>query len=413
MTKTRSSSSSKHHAKQQKSRHRQDREDHQDDDRKQRDEKSIEIELTICKQENMSGEETAPPSTSKLFHILVTYFRCVGLLSLNTKHIFVQHMFHVLCYCFLLAGCVSSWFLGGQQDASLLVMWLVYYLCILVVFACIRKHFSFLNSVDPSNPQEELFTESNLALFDTSGNVRCMYVITSFVLYSAFAFYYTFTDRSSYGESFSVVNSMLMRIAIGCSWFYYFNVCGAIYIYMICCCMVLRARIKLWIDNKMEQKYLQLKMSNMLQLYSLDSFFTNYDIHVDHCNRFFSKFNIYIIIGLLMISFRIPLSLVYIFVDKIAFEIPTLIFQCSNWFLFIYVLCELNEQTEYLIIELHRHRIFGFEMIEDIETYAKYRPLGANIYGMVPSFALLTKTCVVLLNGILPLLIAAVKMFFS
>jgi len=392
-----------------------------------RDHNTIELsplpfaEVDEKKEQDNAISVNVPSATShehtpfSLYTWLVFYFKCTGLVDISARHPFVKHIVHASCYCFLLAGCVSSWFLGGQQDTSLLIMWFSYYICMLIVFTCIRKHFAHCNTTDAKKSQssmscnETLFTSKHLSSLSQSAVRRCVYVIASFVLYSGFAFYYTFTERTAYTGAFGAVDSILLRLAIGCSWFYYFNVCGAIYIYMMCCCMILKSQISTWIDTKMEHKFLQLKMNNMVHMYKLDSFFTNYDIHVDRCNRFFETFNMYILIGLLMISFRIPLSIVYIFVNKIVFEVPTLVFQCSNWFLFIYTLCELNEQNNEIIKELHRHRVFDFSMIEEIQTYNQYHPLGASIFGLAPSFSLLTKSGVVLFNGILPVLIATVK----
>jgi len=73
----------------------------------------------------------------------------------------------------------------------------------------------------------------------------------------------------------------------------------------------------------------------------------------------------------------------------------------------------LNEKPKMLLKELYTNRIFSNEIMDGILVYTKYKKLGMSIYGIQPTFEIITKLTIFVVNLVLPVLLATLSMIFK
>jgi hypothetical protein len=182
---------------------------------------------------------------------------------------------------------------------------------------------------------------------------------------------------------------------------------GAIFIYIQLICIYRKEEIKDWLVRyRLLSKSYYLDQNNS-ECGLLKLFYIDYDKSYYSCKSFNNGWKLVIICAFTMISFRIPLGILYVFYYNNLLEIPTLIFQIINWFLLVYSICSLNDENRHLEEFLYKYKIFHTkDIIDEIVMYNKYRSLGINLYGFVPNFYVFAQVIIVILNIVLPILLA-------
>jgi len=358
--------------------------------------------------------------------------------------------------CLLLSGMVLSWFIPFFKTYQTLAIWTIYYTVMIVMYWFVRPKFSFLFEVNKKEQQlrqqQQVQTLQNTAnqsvgnsssvsssssppvlnkqislnfdddcIFDYTivtkdalnhlSPYKFFYIYGSFCLYSLYAFVFTFFQWADPIVEWSIYWT-IGRSIVGLSWCYFFMLAGCIFIYIQAVCDILDHRITKWIYEDMPS-FCKSSNMNWNDELTIKWFYNQYERYYTECATFTEGWKIYILIALMMISFRIPLSIVYIFYNQNLYEVPTLLFQSTNWMLLIHSISSLNEKPKLLLKELYTNRIFSKDVIDDIQLYTKYKKLGMNIYGIRPTFEVITKITIFAVNLVLPVLLATFSMIFK
>ena len=198
-----------------------------------------------------------------------------------------------------------------------------------------------------------------------------------------------------------------LRTIVGLTWFYYFMLSGAIFIYIQLICIYRKEEIKQWLLHYKSIAKTYYIDPNNCELQLSKEFYIDYDAAYYNCKRFNNSWKLVIICAFTMISFRIPLGILYVFYYNNLLEIPTLAFQIINWFLLVYSICSLNDENRHLEEFLYKYKIFhSKDIIDDILVYNKYRSLGINLYGFIPNFYVFAQIVIIIFNIVLPILLA-------
>ena len=324
-------------------------------------------------------------------------FYLVGLLGSFSNDWIHRYAIPIFYNSLFFSGIVSSFLLKNYSETGVLVVWTIYIIMLQTVLYGLRKKFYKYNdtlySILPDDYNRNLHYIYK---------VRLNLVFYSFFLYSCYCFVYTFiyqveSDNPKY----------LLRTIVGLTWFYYFMLAGAIFIYTQLICIYRKEEIKDWLVRyKLLSKSYYLDPNNS-EYGLLKLFYIDYDKSYYSCKSFNNGWKLVIICAFTMISFRIPLGILYVFYYNNLLEIPTLIFQIINWFLLVYSICSLNDENRHLEEFLYKYKIFHTkDIIDEIVMYNKYRSLGINLYGFIPNFYVFAQVIIVIFNIILPILLA-------
>jgi len=328
---------------------------------------------------------------------LYSYFYIIGLLGSHADSYIYKYVVPFIYNSLLISGLICSFFLENYTQIGVLVLWAIYIIVLLIIYNRVRakfkRHLDCLYNILTADNNRELHFIYKL---------RLNLVFYSFFLYSCYCFVYTFIYNMDYNNP-----KYALRTIVGLTWFYYFMLSGAIFIYIQLICIYRKEEIKQWLLHyKSIAKTYYIDPNNCEQQLSKE-FYIDYDAAYYNCKRFNNSWKLVIICAFTMISFRIPLGILYVFYYNNLLEIPTLAFQIINWFLLVYSICSLNDENRHLEEFLYKYKIFhSKDIIDDILVYNKYRSLGINLYGFIPNFYVFAQIVIIIFNIVLPILLA-------
>jgi hypothetical protein len=330
-------------------------------------------------------------------NFLNNLFLNIGIIGYHSDKYIHKYIKPILYNVLLVSGLLSSYFLDNYREIGVTIIWSIYIIVLQLIFYGLRRKFirhnDYLYNLLQNDDTRELHYIYKL---------RLNLVFYTFLFYSCYCFVYTFLYNVNNSEP-----RYLLRCIVGLTWFYYFIFAGAIFLYIQLVCIHRKEEIKEWLityKNTAKSFYLN---QNYNEFQLLKEFYLDYDKSYYNCKNFNSSWKLIIISAFTMISFRIPLGLLYVFYYQNLLEIPTLIFQVINWFLLVYAICSLNDENRHFEEFLYKYKIFhNREIIEELLMYNKYRTLGINLYGFVPNFYLFAQLLIIIFNIILPILLA-------
>jgi hypothetical protein len=376
-----------------------------------------------------------------MINLLVKTYKVTGLVDYKPLFYFYELL--------LLSGMVLSWFIPFFKTYQTLAIWTIYYSVMIVMYYFVRPKFSFLlqayNVTNNSNSSTSCASSTQASpvsqvppvlhkqislqfdeqcIFDYTivtnealthlNPYKFYFIYGSFFLYSLYAFVFTLFQWADPTVVWTSYWWVAGRVIVGLSWCYFFMLAGCIFIYIQAVCDILDRRVTKWISTDMSSFCRPTNEDTSEDMNrKMNWFYHQYERFFEECWTFTEGWKSYILIALIFISFRIPLSIAYIFYEQNLYEVPTLLFQSTNWLLLMHSISSLNEKPKMLLKELYTNRIFSNEIMEGILVYTKYKKLGMSIYGIRPTFEIITKLTIFMVNLVLPVLLATLSMIFK
>ena len=219
--------------------------------------------------------------------------------------------------------------------------------------------------------------------------------LTFFVLYMIYWLYFTIIQFSNHNAPSILIQ--FGNLLMSASWYFFFSTISVTY-YFICVKLSQRATsICTWLHGLRDLKP------------SVEDFYSQYNEHYKQTIKLSGYWNLLILIGLLLQTCHIPIDLISVVYNKYYFDIFGLIVKTLSLLWYFLRICDLNESEDALISYLYEHRIYSFDIINDIKIYTAYRPLGLDFYGIKLNKSFLIKLLLVGVNLLLPTLYALVS----
>jgi hypothetical protein len=178
------------------------------------------------------------------------------------------------------------------------------------------------------------------------------------------------------------------------AWFIFFSVTAVVYYYI---CIKLSQR-----TESVQEWIYDLKPGS----WTLSQFYLMYNAHSRRAEVFSKNWNFVIFLGIVLLTFHVPIDLVSIMYNKYYYDIFGLIIKAFSLLWYLMRICELNDIEGVLVSRLYKYRIFSQEEIKEIETYMTYRQLGLDFYGIRINKAAIIKVLLVVANLLVPTLYA-------
>ena len=216
-----------------------------------------------------------------------------------------------------------------------------------------------------------------------------------YFLYLLYWLYFAVIQFSTHNEPRILVQ--LGNTLMSTAWFIFFTTMAVLY-YFIC--------VKLSQRSNMIRKWLKDVKHNPP---SITHFYIQYNEHWKAIRKLSKYWNILIFIGLVLLTFHVPIDLISILYKHYYYDIFGLIIKLLSLMWYLWRICELNDNETYLISYIYKHRIYDFENLQNIEKYVAYRQLGLDFYGIKINKPFLTKVGLLTLNLIIPTLYALIS----
>jgi hypothetical protein len=214
-------------------------------------------------------------------------------------------------------------------------------------------------------------------------------------LYIIYWFYFAVIQFSTHNEPSILIQ--LGNTLMSTAWFFFFTIMSVLY-YFICIKLSQRSnKINEWLKGLKEIKP------------GINEFYSQYNTHYRSVKHLAKYWNVLIFVGSLLLTFHVPIDLISIIYKQYYYDIYGLIIKLASLLWYLWRICELNENEQYIVSYLYKHRIFSIDDIEGIEKYVVYRPLGLNFYGIKINKAFIIKICLITINLIIPTLYALIS----
>lgn len=141
----------------------------------------------------------------------------------------------------------------------------------------------------------------------------------------------------------------------------------------------------------------------------MNGFYVFYNIHNRRISLFSKNWNFVIFLGIVLLTFHIPIDLISIIYRREYLNLFGLILKSLSLLWYLMRICELNDCEVHLIAHLYKFRVFSQEEVKEIETYMSYRPLGLDFYGIKINKGVIIKVLLVIANLLVPTLYALVS----
>jgi hypothetical protein len=214
-------------------------------------------------------------------------------------------------------------------------------------------------------------------------------------LYIVYWFYFAIIQFSTHNEPSILIQ--LGNILMSTAWLFFFTTMSVLY-YFICIKLSQRSnKINEWLKDLKEIRP------------QLNDFYNQYNSHYRNIKELAKYWNILIFVGSLLLTFHVPIDLISIIYKQYYYDIFGLVVKITSLLWYLWRICELNDNEQYIISYLYKHRIYEISDIEGIEKYVVYRPLGLNFYGIKINKAFIIKIGLITINLIIPTIYALVS----
>ena len=237
--------------------------------------------------------------------------------------------------------------------------------------------------------------------YETTGISRlanniCLLFYSLFLIYW---FYFAIIMFYTHSEPSFLIQ--FKNFYMSAAWYFFFSVASYLY-YFICVKLLQRGNaIRNWLNTIKTTKP------------TIDDFYDTYIIHHRAIVKLSKNWNFIIFLGLLLLTFHIPIDLISIFLAQNYFDIPGAIIKMSALAWYIYCICQLNDYNQLVISHLYKYRIFDeIDSMQMIEQFVQRCHLSLDFYGIQINSATVVKILVLLLNLIIPTAYGFMKQFF-
>jgi hypothetical protein len=211
-------------------------------------------------------------------------------------------------------------------------------------------------------------------------------------LYLIYWFYFAVIQFSTHNEPSTLIQ--LGNLLMSAAWFIFFSVMAVLY-YFVCIKLSQRSQqIQAWLKTLKESRP------------PIEEFYLQYNENYRAIKHIARHWNILIFIGSLMLTFHVPIDIISVWYKHYYYDIFGLIVKLLSLLWYVWRICDLNDNEQYIIAYLHKHRIYSHAVTEEIEKYVEYRPLGLNFYGLKVNRAFITKVLLLSVNLIIPTIYA-------
>jgi hypothetical protein len=216
-----------------------------------------------------------------------------------------------------------------------------------------------------------------------------------YFLYLIYWFYFAVIQFSTHNERSILIQ--LGNTLMSTAWFIFFTTMAVLY-YFICVKLSQRSnKIRKWLKDVKHNPP------------TITEFYVQYNEHWKAIRKLGKYWNILIFVGLVLLTFHIPIDLISILYKHYYYDIFGLVVKLLSLMWYLWRICELNDNETYLISYIYKHRIYDFETLQNIEKYVAYRQLGLDFYGIKINKPFLTKAGLLTLNLIIPTLYALIS----
>jgi hypothetical protein len=230
----------------------------------------------------------------------------------------------------------------------------------------------------------------------------------SLAFYGLFMFYWAyfaviqFTQHQEEPWFYQVGNAVMST-----AWYFFFSVSSAVYYY---CCILLLQRatiVKSCIKemcNTMISKHTSVRfLTDDEQTKLRKVFYGTYNREYKKIRQFSKRWNIILILIILVLLSNIPIDLISILYNKMYYEIVGVIIKFSGFVWFILTVCKLNSMNEYILTYFCKHHLLQ-DTTEELREYTVARPLALNFYGLQLTYRMVTTFLLFVFNLIIPTL---------
>jgi hypothetical protein len=174
------------------------------------------------------------------------------------------------------------------------------------------------------------------------------------------------------------------------TWYFFFSTAAALY-YFICVKLQQRAQaLHDWLEETWHTH------SN------IEDFYKKYNHHYVIIQRFGRYWNFIIFLGIILLTFHIPIDLISIVYDKNYYDIYGFVIKTTSLAWYIYSICHLNDYETRVLPFLYKHRLYSMADMEMITKYVEYRPLGLPFYGIKINSGFFIKLILLMANLVIP-----------